>query len=47
MPIFWNGNPIKEFKEPDEAEWDKMKEYAAAVYGSAFHDEPISCCGTL
>lgn len=39
MPIFWNGNPIKEFKEPDEAGWKKMEEYASAVV-ALLHNEP-------
>lgn len=39
MPIFWNGNPIKEFTPPTEDEWTKMEEYASAVIGS-FHNEP-------
>ena len=39
MPIFWNGNPIKDYKAPTEEEWKKMEEYAAAVF-ELLHNEP-------
>lgn len=39
MPIFWNGNPIKEFSAPSEAEWGRMEDYASAVI-TLLRDEP-------
>ena len=39
MPIFWNGNPVKEFSAPTEEEWATMEKYASAVI-SLLHSEP-------
>ena len=39
MPIFWNGNPIAEFKEPTEDDWKRMEEFAAAAI-ERFGDDP-------
>lgn len=39
MPIFWNGNFIKEFEEPSEEEYKKAFDYATAVI-ERFKDEP-------
>lgn len=39
MPILWNGNFIRSFTPPTEAEWDKMRVYATAII-NALRDEP-------
>ena len=39
MPIFWNGNFIRDFEEPDEAWYARAKAYAEAVIGR-FREKP-------
>ena len=39
MPIFWNGNFIHDFQEPDEAWYERAQAYAHAII-SRFRDEP-------
>ena len=39
MPIFWNGNFIRDFQEPDEAWYGRAKAYAERFIGR-FRDEP-------
>ena len=33
MPIFWNGNFIKEYRESSKEEWEKRRQYAKAMIG--------------
>ena len=39
MPIFWNGNTIRDFKEPTEEEWEVSEAYAKAIV-DLLKDEP-------